>query len=218
MSLKEAKARIKINRMLQEAGWRLEDNREGKANVVFESLVKITQKAHNELGEDFENTKNGFIDYLLLDEKGYPFIVLEAKSESKNPLVGKEQSRKYANNTNCRFVILSNGNIHYFWDLEKGSPHIITRFPEPKSVEGYSKYTPNPIRLINEIVRNDYIVHTQLPAYEENPNWQDEDTREGFIHLEKTGNVTTFRRLNLTIGSRDCLTPLYFSKTTKNFS
>lgn len=48
--LKEAKARIKINRFLREARWRLEDSREGKANVVFESLVKITRKAHNELG------------------------------------------------------------------------------------------------------------------------------------------------------------------------
>jgi len=185
MSLKEAKARIKINRMLQEAGWRLEDNREGKANVVFESHVKITQKAQDELGEDFENTKNGFIDYLLLDEKGYPFIVLEAKSESKNPLVGKEQARKYANNTNCRFVILSNGNMHYFWDLEKGSPYIITRFPEPISVKGYSKYKPNPERLVNELVRDNYIAITQMPQYEEDPNWQDKDTREGFIHLHK---------------------------------
>jgi len=185
MPLKEAKARIKINRMLQEAGWRLEDTRKGKANVVFESHVKITQKAHNDLGEDFENTKNGFIDYLLLDEKGYPFIVLEAKSELKNPLVGKEQARKYANNTNCRFVILSNGNIHYFWDLQKGSPHIITKFPEPKSVERYSKYTPNPIRLINEVVRDDYIALTQMPQYAEDPNWKDEDTREDFIHVKK---------------------------------
>jgi len=50
MPLKEVKARIKIDRFLREAGWRLEDSREGKANVVFESLVKITQKAHNELG------------------------------------------------------------------------------------------------------------------------------------------------------------------------
>ena len=88
MPLKEAKARIKINRMLHEAGWRLEDRREGPANVVYESHVKITQKTQNELGEDFENTSSGFIDYLLLDEKGFPLIVLEAKSESKNPLVG----------------------------------------------------------------------------------------------------------------------------------
>ena len=73
---------------------------------------------------------NGFIDFLLLDEKGFPLVVLEAKSEDKNPLVGKEQARKYAKSQNCRFVILSNGNLHYFWDLEQGNPHIITRFPD----------------------------------------------------------------------------------------
>ncbi|MEA1885959.1 MAG: DEAD/DEAH box helicase family protein [Bacteroidota bacterium] len=185
MPLKEAKARIKINRLLREAGWRLEDNRVGKANVVFESHVKITQKAQNDLGEDFENTSNGFIDYLLLDDKGYPLIVLEAKSESKNPLVGKEQARKYAKNISCRFVLLSNGNIHYFWDLEKGSPYIITRFPEPTSVKGYSKYKPNPERLVNELVRDDYIAATQMPQYADDPNWQEEDTREAFIHLHK---------------------------------
>src|SRR4030042_2845497 len=96
MPPKEAKARIKINKLLEESGWRLLDDRKGKANVFFESHVKITQKMQDDLGEDFEHTKKGFIDYLLLDEKGYPLIVLEAKSESKNPLVGKEQARKYA--------------------------------------------------------------------------------------------------------------------------
>ena len=121
---KEAKARIKINKLLEESGWRLLDERDMKANVVLENNVKLSTKTLNDWGEDFENAKNGFIDYLLLDDKGYPLIVLEAKSESKNPLVGKEQARKYAKNINCRFVLLSNGNIHYFWDLEKGSPHI----------------------------------------------------------------------------------------------
>jgi len=93
MSQKEAKARIKINKLLEEAGWRLLDSHAGKANVVFEGHVKITQQMLSDSGEDFEHTMNGFIDYLLLDEKGFPLIVLEAKSESKNPLVGKEQAR-----------------------------------------------------------------------------------------------------------------------------
>lgn len=30
---KEAKARIKINKYLEEAGWRFEDSSEGKANI-----------------------------------------------------------------------------------------------------------------------------------------------------------------------------------------
>jgi len=86
MPPKEAKARIKINKLLEESGWRLLDDKNGRANVVFENHIKITQKIQDEWGEDFEQTKNGFIDYLLLDDKGFPLIVLEAKSESKNPL------------------------------------------------------------------------------------------------------------------------------------
>ena len=125
MSNKEAKARIKINRLIEEAGWRFFDDKNGKANIILENNVKITESHINEFGEDYEKTKNGFVDFLLLDEKGFPLIVLEAKSEDKNPLTGKEQARKYAKSQNCRFVLLSNGNLHYFWDLTRGNPHVI---------------------------------------------------------------------------------------------
>lgn len=37
MAEKEAKARIKINKLLEEAGWNLLDEDSGKANVVFEN-------------------------------------------------------------------------------------------------------------------------------------------------------------------------------------
>ena len=68
MSAKEAKARIKINRLLEEAGWRFFDDEDGNANIVLEPNVKITQMQVSGLGENFEKTKNGFIDFLLLDE------------------------------------------------------------------------------------------------------------------------------------------------------
>lgn len=126
---KEAQARIKINKLLESAGWRFFDEAKGKANVALEPNVKLSQAQINDLGENFESTKNGFVDFLLLDEKSFPLVVLEAKSEDKNPLVGKEQARKYAKSLDCRFVILSNGNLHYFWDLQQGNPHIITAFP-----------------------------------------------------------------------------------------
>ena len=35
MAEKEAKARIKINKLLEEAGWRLLDDEKGKANVLL---------------------------------------------------------------------------------------------------------------------------------------------------------------------------------------
>ncbi|MDR3147716.1 MAG: restriction endonuclease subunit R, partial [Treponema sp.] len=90
MAQKEAKARIKINKLLEESGWRFFDSAEGRANVLLENNVKITRTAINEWGNDFEKTGNGFVDFLLLDGRGYPFIVLEAKAEDKNPLFGKE--------------------------------------------------------------------------------------------------------------------------------
>lgn len=90
---KEAKARIKINELLQNAGWRFFDGKTGKANIVLENNAKITKQAIDKFGNDFEKTKKGFIDFLLLDNKGFPLVVLEAKSEDKDPLDGKEQAR-----------------------------------------------------------------------------------------------------------------------------
>lgn len=185
MNSKEAKARIKINKMLEESGWRFFDNEFGPANIQLENNVKLTQKLVDEFGEDFDKTKNGFIDFLLLDDKGFPLIVLEAKSEDKNPLVGKEQSRKYAKAQNCRFVILSNGNLHYFWDLQQGNPYVITKFPEPTSVKVYRDHQPNPQKLIDERVLDDYIALTQLPGYYENPAYKDESLKNDFITKNK---------------------------------
>lgn len=78
MKAKEAKARIKINKLLEESGWRFFNSDEGPANIYLEPNVKITQKDIDSFGENFEKTKNGFIDYLLLDDKNNPLIILEA--------------------------------------------------------------------------------------------------------------------------------------------
>ena len=129
MAAKEAQARIKINKLLEAAGWRLLDDEHGPANVVLENNVKLTPKEVGNLGRDFETVKEGFVDYLLLDSHHFPLIVLEAKSEAHNPLDGKEQARNYATSQHVRFVLLSNGNLHYFWDLEQGNPTVISRFP-----------------------------------------------------------------------------------------
>jgi type I restriction enzyme R subunit len=137
MADKEATARIKINKLLEAAGWRFFADDTGPANIQLEPSVVLKAHDLDALGNNFEKAGKGFIDFLLLNAKGFPFIVLEAKAENKDPLVGKEQARKYAKSQNCRFVILSNGNLHYFWDLERGNPCLITSFSTPESVGGY---------------------------------------------------------------------------------
>lgn len=178
---KEAKARIKINNLLQDAGWRFFDDVHGKANVVLENHVKITQKETDAFGTDFEKTKKGFVDFLLLDESGFPLVVLEAKSEEKSPLDGKEQARRYAKSQNVRFVLLSNGNLHYFWDLERGNPQVIISFPTIDSLETFHTYTPNPARLTEETINKDYIALTQYPTYAQDPRWLNEKTQQALI-------------------------------------
>lgn len=182
---KEAQARIKLNKLLEEAGWRFFDESRGRANIVLEPKVKLTRAAIDALGENFETSSNGFIDFLLLDDSGFPLVVLEAKAEDKNPLIGKEQARKYAKSQNCRFIILSNGNLHYFWDLEQGNPHIITRFPSPDSIKNYQRFQPNPQRLITEMLGRDYIALTQMPGYASEAGWRNEDERPAFIEKNR---------------------------------
>ena len=186
MPEKEATARIKINRLLEAAGWRFFPENGRPANIRLEPAVALKSADLENLGEDFEKTRKGFIDFLLLDARGFPLIVLEAKAESKNPLAGKEQARKYARSQNCRFVILSNGNLHYFWDLERGSPYLITTFPTPDSVAGYrQQVVPDPKRLVGEPVDADYIVLTQRPAYQSEAAWKNETERPEFIRANK---------------------------------
>ena len=191
--MNEATARLKINRLLENSGWRFFPEGDKPANVQLEPSVAIKQSELDGLGDDFEKTERGFIDYLLLDERGVPFIVLEAKSEEKQPLVGKEQARRYARSQNCRFIMLSNGNLHYFWDLERGNPYIITSFPTPQSVTGYSKIQPNPQRLIDEQVRDDYIVLTQRPNYASEAAWKNEAERPSFIRANNMRFLRTYQ-------------------------
>ncbi|MDD1744565.1 MAG: DEAD/DEAH box helicase family protein [Candidatus Methanoperedens sp.] len=179
---KEAKARIKINKLLEQSGWRFFDDEKGKANIVLENNIKITKKNLDEFGNDFEKTENGFTDFHLLDEKSFPFVIVEAKSEDKNPLDGKEQARKYAQSQNVRFVILSNGNLHYFWDLERGNPSVITKFPTLESLHHTGSFQPNPSTLVREIVGEDYIARIQNPLYDKDPRWSNDKTRADYIN------------------------------------
>ncbi len=192
-SSKEAKARIKINKLLEESGWRFDDNEKGKASIQLEAGVKF-----NELDEDLENAvthdgRRGAIDFLLLDKDGRALVVVEAKKEAIDPLSAKEQARNYARNAGARFVILSNGNIHYFWDTKHGNPDTISRFPTQDSITQYEKYTPNPAELAQTLVDENYIVATQIPTYATDPAFQDESTRTEFLKNNKLKQLRPYQ-------------------------
>ena len=140
--MKEAGSRIIIDKLLRESGWVLPGD-DGNVNVEPELT-----------------NKKGEADYVLMDSKGFPLCVIEAKRELKSPLDGKEQARGYADSLNCRFVILSNGIQHYQWDLEQGSPFVIDQFPTQRQIE-LRKEKFNPPVEEDEKISSDYIGVTQ---------------------------------------------------------
>ncbi|GAH75850.1 unnamed protein product [marine sediment metagenome] len=70
MPQKEAKARIKINKLLEDAGWCFFDTEKRPANIQLENNIKITKNHFDEYGDDFEKTTNGYyvnlIPYLII--------------------------------------------------------------------------------------------------------------------------------------------------------
>lgn len=187
MTRKEAAARLKINKMLEESGWRLLDSEFGRANVDVETRLNPGAKLNlHESGDDFELTKGGFIDYLLLDDNQHPVAVLEAKRESIPPLSAKEQAREYANRIHVRYIILSNGNTHFLWDMQDGNPEPISKLPTLASLQDSAKLKLNPKALSTETVNDTYIAHSQMPGFDQSPDWQaGGDKRKVFIDKNK---------------------------------
>ena len=96
MTATETDARIRIDKMLIEAGWKLPAWAKDKE-------INVKTEIKNDFGE---------ADYVLLSSKENHLCTIEAKKTLLSPLVGKEQARGYANSLSCRFIILSNGILH----------------------------------------------------------------------------------------------------------
>ncbi len=130
----------------------------------------------------------------MLDRDGKPLIVLEAKAEDKNPLSAKEQARKYARSQDARFIILSNRNIHYLWDLKQGNLSVISKFPGPDQIKNYYSFEPDADRIAAEPIELDFIALTQMPGYANEAAWRNEAERPAFIEKTKLRFLRTYQK------------------------
>ena len=94
----EAFARVKIDALLQDAGWNLTD----RSSVLFEHALPDGTQA----------------DYVLCDRQGRPIAALEAKRASTDPMAAQDQGKHYAEQLGVPFVFLSNGEEVRFLDRE----------------------------------------------------------------------------------------------------
>ncbi len=163
----EAQARITINRLLEEAGWRFHPDANGRAaNIVCEHRVtRNTIEASHDLGNDFQNAPQGFLDYLLLNTDQRPVAVVEAKRESIDPLTAKEQARGYAESLGVSHIFLSNGLVHYYWNLRQGNPVKVSRFLPLDELGKAAEWRPDAERLAAVTVDENYIALSQDAAW-----------------------------------------------------
>jgi type I restriction enzyme R subunit len=163
----EAQARITINRLLEEAGWRFFPDGEGRReNIVCEHRISRRTFAPNEdLGRDFDRVPDGFVDYVLLNTDGRPVAVVEAKKEGIDPLAAKEQARAYAESLGVSHIFLTNGLVHYYWNLRQGNPVRVSRFLPLEQLGQAAEWQPDAARLAAAEVDENYIAVSQDAAW-----------------------------------------------------
>jgi type I restriction enzyme R subunit len=163
----EAQARITINKLLEEVGWRFVPDAQGRReNVVCEHRVSHREFSSGQnLGNDFEHAPHGFVDYLLLDADRRPVAMTEAKREGIDPLTAKEQARKYAQGLGVSHIFLSNGLVHCYWNLRQGNPVKFSRFLPVEQLGVAAEWHPDSDRLAGMTVDENYIALSQDSAW-----------------------------------------------------
>jgi type I restriction enzyme R subunit len=95
-----------IGLLLKEAGW-------GLTREDYDTEYPVTGMP-NESGE-------GFVDYVLWGDDGIPLALNEAKRTKRDPRVGQQQAKLYADCLEKQFgrrpiIFYSNGYDHWIWD------------------------------------------------------------------------------------------------------
>ncbi len=115
----EAETRkVFIDLLLKEAGWKLTPK-----NLEVEVTGMPNSKG------------KGFVDYVLWGDDGKPLALIEAKRTTRNPTVGQQQAKLYADCLQNQYgqrpiIFYSNGYEHWIWDD--------LMYP-PRSVQGFYK-------------------------------------------------------------------------------
>ena len=94
-----------IDLLLKEAGWPLDQPRDRE--------FEVTGMPNNE--------GKGFVDYVLWGDDGKPLGLVEAKRTRRDPRVGQQQAKLYADCLERQFgqrpvIFYSNGYEHWLWD------------------------------------------------------------------------------------------------------
>jgi type I restriction enzyme R subunit len=145
---KETDARIVIDDLLRQEGWDPADKSQVHTEVTVRDLTGrygLTERAaeppvpyeNRPLAEtdDGDEIPSGRADYVLLDQRGRPLAVIEAKRSAIQPYTAKQQALPYAKQLQAPFIFLTNGDLIYFWDYTNDDARIVNSFYSRRDLE-----------------------------------------------------------------------------------
>ncbi len=172
MSDKEALARVKIDKLLEESGWRLLDDNQKRKNVVLEQGYRYDKK-----------TK--FTDYLLLDAYSRPLAVIEAKKKDYPLRSAKAQAMEYATRLGVRYFYLSNGEEHLFCDVQDGVLHPADSFLNQDELITLTENSDIRKNLWEETCEDTVLAEIKVSNIQNNVKFKDKELRDDFLKDSK---------------------------------
>lgn len=166
----------KIDALLKQAGWDVRD----RTQVVFEVDTKQSDfktRNYRTVSETLrEEGEHAYADYLLLDNSGEAFAIIEAKGTSKDPILGQKQAEGYADDIRKQtakdvFIFLTNGYEIWFWNRPYENPRMVKGFHSGEALErirfqNYSKKDFYDVPIRAEIVDRPYQIEAVKRALE----------------------------------------------------
>jgi type I restriction enzyme R subunit len=113
-----------IDLLLKEAGWALDQPRDREFEVAGMP----------------NRERKGFVDYVLWGDDGKPLALVEAKRTRRDPRVGQQQAKLYADCLENQFgqrpvIFYSNGYEHWLWDDANYPPRAVQGFYKKSELE-----------------------------------------------------------------------------------
>jgi len=110
-----------LNKMLEKSGWFVKDH-----TKVYEEVDTKQSDFASGIYRTISQTlkepeQHAYADYVLLDSKGMPLAIIEAKKTLKDSILGQRQAEGYVEDIKEQtgkdtFIFLTNGYDIWFWN------------------------------------------------------------------------------------------------------
>lgn len=142
---KETDARIVIDDLLRQAGWDPADKSQVLTEITIygkgavSAVAALSEASEGDAGvlttSDGDSVPTGRADYVLMDRRGRPLAIIEAKRSAIQPYTAKQQALPYAKKIGSPFIFLTNGDLIYFWDYGNDDARIVNSFFSRRDLE-----------------------------------------------------------------------------------